>query len=79
MLGSGNAAAIAPAHVDAPLPPLKAETRNLHFHYGKFQALKGVEMPITEQVYRIVHEDRPAGEALAELLGRRRRHERDDG
>ena len=48
MLGSGNAAAIAPAHVDAPLPPLKAETRNLHFHYGKFQALKGVEMPVYE-------------------------------
>jgi glycerol-3-phosphate dehydrogenase (NAD(P)+) len=45
----------------------------------RLAVLKGVEMPITEQVYRIVHEDRPAGEALAELLGRRRRHERDDG
>ena len=40
--------AIAPARVDVPLPPLKAETRDLHFHYGKFQALKGVEMPVYE-------------------------------
>jgi phosphate transport system ATP-binding protein len=30
------------------LPPLKAESRGLDFHYGKFQALKGVTMPVYE-------------------------------
>ena len=32
---------------EAP-PPLKAESRALDFHYGKFQALKGVTMPVYE-------------------------------
>jgi phosphate transport system ATP-binding protein len=33
---------------DAAPPPLKAETRNLSFHYGRFQALKGITMPVHE-------------------------------
>ncbi|HMV65670.1 MAG TPA: NAD(P)H-dependent glycerol-3-phosphate dehydrogenase [Myxococcota bacterium] len=35
----------------------------------------GVEMPITEQVYEILYQDKPAPEALEDLLGRRRRAE----
>jgi glycerol-3-phosphate dehydrogenase (NAD(P)+) len=35
----------------------------------------GVEMPITEQVFKILHEDKPAADALEDLLGRRRRAE----
>lgn len=35
----------------------------------------GVEMPITEQVYQIVHANKPAADALEDLLGRRRKHE----
>ncbi len=36
---------------ELPPPPagdltLKAEAKNLHFHYGKYQALKGVSLPI---------------------------------
>jgi glycerol-3-phosphate dehydrogenase (NAD(P)+) len=30
----------------------------------------GVEMPITEQVYRILYDGKPAREALCELMGR---------
>jgi phosphate transport system ATP-binding protein len=33
---------------EAP-PPLKAESRNLSFHYGKFQALKSVSMPVYDR------------------------------
>jgi phosphate transport system ATP-binding protein len=29
-------------------PPLKAESRALSFHYGRFQALKGITMPVHE-------------------------------
>lgn len=36
---------------------------------------KDVEMPITEQVYRVVHEGKSAREALGDLLGRERKHE----
>ena len=36
-------------------------------------------MPITEQVYRVLYEDRPAGQALRELLSRERRQEHDGG
>ena len=39
----------------------------------------GVELPITEQVYRILYEHKPAGEALMDLLTRRRRAEQDTG
>ena len=38
----------------------------------------GVEMPITEQVYKLLYEDKPVMAALIELLGRERRAERDD-
>lgn len=36
-----------------------------------------VEMPVTEQVFRVIHQGIPAREALSNLLGRERRHERD--
>lgn len=36
---------------------------------------EGVEMPITSQVYRVLHEGRSAKAALHELLGRERKHE----
>jgi phosphate transport system ATP-binding protein len=48
MLGSARPGAIAPGDSAAPAPPLKAESRNLSFHYGKFQALKSVTMPVHE-------------------------------
>jgi phosphate transport system ATP-binding protein len=48
MLGSARSGAIAPVVSDAPAPPLKAESRNLSFHYGKFQALKAISMPVHE-------------------------------
>ena len=31
------------------VPPLKAQARDLHFFYGGFQALKGINMPIYEK------------------------------
>lgn len=34
---------------NTPLPRLKAETLNLSFSYGNFQALKSVSMPVYEQ------------------------------
>ena len=37
----------------------------------------GVEMPITEQVFALLHEGKPAMAALVDLLGRARRAERD--
>ena len=37
----------------------------------------GVEMPITEQVVAVCHENRPASDALAELMQRRRKSELD--
>ena len=37
----------------------------------------GVDMPITEQVHAVLFEDKPVGPALAQLLGRARRAERD--
>ncbi|HJN76276.1 MAG TPA: NAD(P)H-dependent glycerol-3-phosphate dehydrogenase [Myxococcota bacterium] len=36
-----------------------------------------VELPITEQIYRILYEDKPAAEAMMDLLARRRKAERD--
>ena len=48
MLGSARSGAIAPTVSDAPAPPLKAESRSLSFHYGKFQALKSISMPVYE-------------------------------
>ena len=38
----------------------------------------GVEMPITEQMYRLLHEDRAPLDAMRTLLGRPLRHERHD-
>jgi glycerol-3-phosphate dehydrogenase (NAD(P)+) len=35
----------------------------------------GVDMPITRTMYRVLYEDLPAVEALADLLGRRPKHE----
>ncbi len=35
--------------VSAPQPSIKAESRELSFYYGKFQALKGITMPIYEK------------------------------
>jgi phosphate transport system ATP-binding protein len=46
MLGRTPPGAAAPAG-SAP-PPLKAESRGLSFHYGKFQALKSITMPVHE-------------------------------
>ncbi|MGI6737414.1 MAG: NAD(P)H-dependent glycerol-3-phosphate dehydrogenase [Anaerovoracaceae bacterium] len=37
----------------------------------------GVEMPITEQIYRVIHGQTDARTALQRLMGRDRRHERD--
>lgn len=37
----------------------------------------GVELPITEQVYKLLYEDKPVMQALIDLLGRERRAERD--
>ena len=37
---------------------------------------EGVDMPITEQVYRMLYEDKPVGEVLRDLAGRTRRTER---
>ncbi len=37
---------------------------------------EGVDMPITEQVYRMLYEDKPVGEVLRDLAGRSRRTER---
>ena len=37
----------------------------------------GVEMPITEQVYLMLYENKPVPEALKDLLGRQRKAERD--
>ena len=31
-----------------PVPPLKAESRHLSFHYGRFRALKDISMPVYE-------------------------------
>ncbi|MEN0063578.1 MAG: NAD(P)H-dependent glycerol-3-phosphate dehydrogenase [Myxococcota bacterium] len=43
----------------------------------KLAAKLGVEMPISEQVYQMLHEDKPAQEALMALMGRQRRAEKD--
>ena len=37
----------------------------------------GVEMPITEEVYKMLYEDKPAPDVLRDLLGRERKAERD--
>ena len=37
----------------------------------------GVEVPITTQVHAMLYEDKPAVQALMELMGRQRRAERD--
>lgn len=42
-------------------------------------AREGVEMPITEQIYAMLYEQRPVDEALAELMGRERKAEREVG
>jgi phosphate transport system ATP-binding protein len=48
MLGSAAAGALPPAATDELLPPLKAESIGLSFHYGAFQALKAIDMPVYE-------------------------------
>ncbi|HVE49438.1 MAG TPA: phosphate ABC transporter ATP-binding protein PstB [Casimicrobiaceae bacterium] len=48
LLGSADANALPPLPSAARAPELKAESRNLSFFYGKFQALKGVSMPVHE-------------------------------
>ncbi len=37
----------------------------------------GIEMPITEQIHALLYEDKPAQQALFDLMGRERRAERD--
>ena len=37
----------------------------------------GVDMPITEEMYRMLFEDKPVPEVLRDLLGRERKAERD--
>jgi phosphate transport system ATP-binding protein len=44
--GAGPATALDAADAS---PPLKAEARNLSFHYGKFNALKNITMPVYER------------------------------
>ena len=46
--GARNARCHVDAHADEP-PPLKAESRNLSFYYGRFKALKNVSMPVHER------------------------------
>ena len=47
MLGNARPGAIAsPAGAEAPL---KAEARNLSFHYGKFNALRNITMPVYDR------------------------------
>ena len=48
MLGSATLNAEPPVALNEPPPPLKAESRNLSFHYGNFQALKAVDLPVYE-------------------------------
>jgi glycerol-3-phosphate dehydrogenase (NAD(P)+) len=36
----------------------------------------GVEMPITEAMYAVLYEDRPARQAVSDLMGRAQKHER---
>jgi len=38
----------------------------------------GVEMPITDQIYAMLYEDKPVQQALMDLMGRERRAERDE-
>ena len=40
---------------------------------------EGVEMPITAEVYRMVHEDKPAQAAIRDLMGRELKRERENG
>ena len=35
----------------------------------------GVEMPITNEVYKVLYEDKDIRQAIADLMGRPRRHE----
>ena len=44
----------------------------------KLAAKIGVDMPISEEVYRILHEDKPAQVALLDLMGRKRKAEKDE-
>ena len=37
----------------------------------------GIEMPITQQIYSLIYEDKPVGEAVRDLMRRGRRAERD--
>jgi phosphate transport system ATP-binding protein len=48
LLGSSSPGALQPRELAEPAPPLKAESRSLSFHYGKFQALKTITMPVYE-------------------------------
>ncbi len=46
----------------------------LGFYLGR---AAGVDMPITEEMYRMLFEDTPVPEVLRDLLGRERKAERD--
>jgi phosphate transport system ATP-binding protein len=48
LLGSAKTG-VAPPAIAADAPQLKAEAHNLSFHYGKFQALKNITMPVYER------------------------------
>ena len=37
----------------------------------------GVDLPITEEVYRVLYEDKPAKQAVMDLMGRPLKHEQD--
>jgi phosphate transport system ATP-binding protein len=41
--------AVVPGIATEPPPPLKAESRELSFYYGKFNALKKISMPVYER------------------------------
>lgn len=47
-------------------------TRSAH----ELAVREGVEMPITEQMYAVLYEDKPVPQALADLMGRERKAER---
>jgi len=49
-------------------------TRSAH----ELAAQVGVEMPITDQIFAMLYEDKPVVASMADLLGRERRHERDE-
>lgn len=70
LLGRGMSQAEALAHMNQVAEGVRT-TRSLH---DLAQRL-GVEMPISEAIYRVLYEDRPVRQVMSDLLGRPPRHE----